>query len=311
MARTVVVTGCSSGVGRATARTFLDAGWTVYATSRDADDLGGLADSGASTAELDVTDDGDVERVVGRVREEAGGVDALVNNAGYGQFGPLEDVSTDEVVEQFDVNTFGPHRLVRAVVPGMRERGRGRVVNVTAGANRLSLAGMGAYTGSKLALESMSDALRAELAASGVDVVVVEPGLVATDFYDRALAELPTERSAAYRDLYRVLDDIGVVERRPPGVNPPEEVARTIRRAATAADPEARYRVGAFAKGGTAIGNVVTGGLRDRATRLGIAVLASEPVQRLLRAYGDRRARHETPESETPEGEPSSDYSSR
>ncbi len=283
----MLVTGCSSGIGRATAVEFLDAGWAVYATGRDVAELEPLAERGAATAELDVTDAGDVERVVERVHEEAGGVDVLVNNAGYGQFGPLADVTTDEVMEQFDVNTFGPHRLVRAVLPGMHDRGRGRIVNVTAAANRLSLAGMGAYTGSKLAFESMSDALRAELAPSGVDVVVVEPGIVATDFYDRALAELPTDRSAAYADLYRVLDAIGVVERRPPGVNAPEAVARAVRRAATAADPRARYRVGAFAKGGTAVGTVVTGGLRDRATRLALAVLASEPVQRLVRAYRD------------------------
>jgi NAD(P)-dependent dehydrogenase (short-subunit alcohol dehydrogenase family) len=300
MGETVLITGCSSGIGRATAEAFLADGWDVYATSRNATKLDALAEQGAETVKLDVTDDGDVRTVVSRVREESGGVDVLVSNAGYGQFGPLEDVSTEEVIDQFDVNTFGPHRLARAVLPGMRERGRGRIVNVTGGANRLSLPGIGAYVASKLALESMSDALRAELADAGVEVVVVEPGVVATDFYNRVLADLPADRTPAYADLYSVLDDVGVVERGPPGVNAPEDVAQVIREAATAPRPDARYRVGAFATVGTAAGTVVTGRLRDRLARLGISLLSREPVQRLLRQYGEEPPPADEPQADRP-----------
>ena len=172
MASTALVTGCSSGIGYETARALLADGWHVYATARDRDrdGLENLADRGAELAALDLTEPADIERVVARVRDEAGGVDCLINNAGYGQFGPVEDVPTDRLERQFAVHCFGPHRLIRAVLPDMRERGRGRIVNVTSAADRLALAGIGGYTASKWALASLSDGLRQELVGSDVEV---------------------------------------------------------------------------------------------------------------------------------------------
>lgn len=284
MEESVLVTGCSSGIGRATALRFLADGWAVYATARDSTDLADLADRGCRSIELDVTDESAVTAAVERVREERGHLDCLVNNAGYGQFGAVEDVPTERIVRQFDVNTFGPLRLARAVLPEMRERGRGRIINVTAGFGGLNVPGLGVYTGSKFALESVSDALRQEVAGFGVDVVVVEPGLVATDFYDRAVAEVESlDRTPAYGDLYRALGSIGAVKAGGPGINDPDRVAETIHEAATVERPSPVYRVGPVATVGTYAGSVVRGRARDRASRLGLDVVSDERVQRLLR----------------------------
>jgi NAD(P)-dependent dehydrogenase (short-subunit alcohol dehydrogenase family) len=247
--RTALITGCSSGIGRATAEAFLDEDWVVYATSRDTDDIGDLAEQGCETASLDVTVDADIQRVTERIAEEAGGVDCLVNNAGYGQYGPLEDVSTERLHSQFDVNVYGPHRLIRAVLPGMREREDGTIVNVSSFYGRVAPPGCGAYASSKFALEAMSDSLRAELDECGVDVVVVEPGIIDTDAYGRVEAELDElPRTAAYDWLYDAVEELTLAAGSASLSSEPAVVATTIRDAATAGEPEPRYVVGAGGK---------------------------------------------------------------
>ena len=143
--KTVLITGCSSGIGRATAEAFLDEGWEVYATARNPADVETLGDRGCTVATLNVTEDDDVVRVVDRIVDEQGRIDCLVNNAGYAQFGSLEDVPTDAVHRQFDVNVYGPHRLTRAVLPHMRRRREGTIVNVSSAAGRVAFPGGGAY----------------------------------------------------------------------------------------------------------------------------------------------------------------------
>ncbi|MFC6772219.1 SDR family oxidoreductase, partial [Halorubrum pallidum] len=199
--KTVLITGCSSGIGRAAAHAFSDEGWTVYATARNPADIETLGEAGCEIATLDVTDQSDVDRVVDRVLDEAGAIDAVVNNAGYGQFGPIEDVSTQKVHEQFDVNVYGPHRLIRAVLPSMRRERDGTILNVSSVAGRVSFPGGGVYSGSKFAIEAMSDALRNEVGEYGIDVVVVEPGPVRTNFSKRA------EQEAGGRDDAGESDD--------------------------------------------------------------------------------------------------------
>lgn len=285
MADTVLVTGCSTGIGRATAERFDDAGWEVYATARDPDELADLDERGCRTAALDVTVDGAAEDAVELVLDERGHLDCLVNNAGYGQFGPVEDVPLEKVEAQFEVNTFGPLRLVHAALPHMRERG-GTILNVGAGVGGLTVPGLGVYTGSKFALQSVSDALRQEVADAGVDVVVVEPGAVATDFYHRAAEEVASiDHTSTYASLYRVLDDLEVFERSVPGVNRPERVAAIILEAATADSPRPVYRVGLAATVGTLLGAVVRGRVRDAVSRAGVRALASGPAQRLLERW--------------------------
>jgi NAD(P)-dependent dehydrogenase (short-subunit alcohol dehydrogenase family) len=247
MVKTVLITGCSSGVGHATAHAFLDDDWTVYATARDTDDIASLADAGCEVAELDVTDEEDVSDVVSHVIDEQGRIDCLVNNAGYGQFGPVEDVPTDLVEAQFDVNVYGPHRLTRAVLPHMREREDGTIVNVSSVAGRVTVPGMGTYAGSKHAIEGMSDALRAEVETQGVDIVLVEPGPVETSFAERADDELAKlDSTGAYETVYRFYEDSEVFGGQSPIAVTPAAVAETILEAGVSPDPAARYPVGPF-----------------------------------------------------------------
>ncbi|MEF8976324.1 MAG: SDR family oxidoreductase [Halapricum sp.] len=252
MAKTVLITGSSAGIGRATAEVFLEDEWTVYATARDEDDVADLGENGCETAELDVTNAQDVKRVVNRIIEEEGRIDCLVNNAGTAQFGPIEDVPTDALDEQFDVNVYGPHRLIRAVLPHMRDREEGRIINVSSVTGFLATPGEGVYSASKFALEGMSDALRNEVDQYGIDVVVVEPGPVATNFEDRTEASRERlERSGAYEHIYEVQDDRASIEASKTFGMPPLAVATTIKDAATTTDPDPRYPVGRIAKAAT------------------------------------------------------------
>lgn len=263
--KTVLITGCSSGIGRAAAHAFNDEGWTVYATARNPADIETLGEAGCELATLDVTDQSDVDRVVDRVLDEEGAIDALVNNAGYGQFGPIEDVSTAEVHEQFDVNVYGPHRLVKAVLPAMRRERDGTIVNVSSVAGRVSFPGGGVYSGSKFALEAMSDALRNEVSEFGIDVVVVEPGPVKTNFSRRAQSEAGVEpdggeddasdedtsdRSGAYEEFYAMFEDAQLIGGDGPGAVEPELVAGAIYDAASATRPPARIQSGTAARVG-------------------------------------------------------------
>lgn len=249
MAKTVLITGCATGIGRATARAFLDEEWRVWTTAPEADDVAELADEGCRTAELDVTNPRECERVVEDVVDTEGRLDCLVNDAGYGQFGPLEDVATEDLHDQFDVNVYGPHRLVREVVPHMRERGDGTIVNVSSVSGRIATPGNGAYCASEFALEAMSDSLRAEVDGFGIDVVVVEPGPVDTPFDDRVEEELEmATHRPEYDWLYEMYDDASTIGGSGTLSIPPRAVALTIRDAAYASDPEPRYPVGEFAK---------------------------------------------------------------
>ncbi|WP_254838863.1 SDR family oxidoreductase [Natronomonas marina] len=247
--RTVLITGCSSGIGRATAYAFLDEEWRVYATARNPADIQQLGEAGCDIGTLDVTDPDDVERVVDRIIEEEGRIDALVNNAGYGQHGPLEDVRQDLFERQFDVNVFGPHRLVRAVLPHMREREDGTIVNVSSVAGRLAAPGMGAYSASKHAIEGYSDALRLEVEPFGVDVSVVQPGPVETSFRERVDDEIGRlGRTEAYEDLYQFQEDASLFGADSPVAVHPAEVAEAIVEASVTPDPEPRYVVGRVAQ---------------------------------------------------------------
>jgi NAD(P)-dependent dehydrogenase (short-subunit alcohol dehydrogenase family) len=240
-----LVTGAASGIGRAIASTLADE-WTVYATDVETEGLTAL--SNCETARLDVTDEAAIEGLLGRVRATDGGVDCLVNNAGYAAVGPVEDVPTDAVVDQFDVNLYGPLRLCRAVLPEMRERGHGRVVTVSSIFGRTVLPGMGVYSASKFGVEALSDALRQELAPTGVDVTVVEPAWVETAFAERAQQVLAgRDQRAAYDALYRLLEQTPFLDGGRLTVSP-ETVADVVQTAATTADPDPRYPVGRRAR---------------------------------------------------------------
>lgn len=277
MTETVLITGCSSGIGRETAESFLADGWEVYATARNPADIEALGEKGCNIATLDVTEDDDVERVVDRIIDEEGRIDCLVNNAGFAQMGPIEDVSVENVESQFDVNVFGPHRLTRAVLPHMRQRQTGTIVNVSSVAGRISTPGMGIYCGSKAAMESLSDALRPEVDQYGIDVVLVEPGPVETAFAERAASEIEgVERSDAYENIYSILDDTEALGGGGPGAIAPIEVAETVLDAANLTDPAARYPVGKLAEASTLI-RFVPSTIMDKLYGFGFSLLSKRP----------------------------------
>lgn len=248
MDETVLITGCSSGIGRETALSFLADGWVVYATARNPADIETLGEKGCHISTLDVTDDDHVERVIDEIIDEHGHLDCLVNNAGYAQPGPVEDVPIEQVHAQFDVNVYGPLRLARAALSHMRERGKGNIINVSSAVGRVAVPGMGIYSGSKFALEGVSDSLRGEVEEYDVNVVLVEPGPVDTEFYDRASDEVEgVERSGGYERFYQMYGDRQAIDGGMPGAVHPKEVADTILDAANVQHPDARYPVGTVA----------------------------------------------------------------
>lgn len=251
--RPVLVTGCSSGIGEATARRMAEEGWPVYATARRPDELDGLRRAGCETLALDVTDEDSMARAVARVEEDHGAVGVLVNNAGYGEYGALESLPMDRIRRQFETNVFGLLRLCQLALPGMRRRGWGRIVNVSSMGGRLTFPGGGAYHASKHAVEALSDALRFEVRGFGVDVVIVEPGVIRTRFGETAVDRLedstdpgpygPFDRAVARitREAYErgALALLG---------GEPDDVARVIAKAAASSRPRSRYRVTASAR---------------------------------------------------------------
>jgi NAD(P)-dependent dehydrogenase (short-subunit alcohol dehydrogenase family) len=201
------------------------------------------------TMRLDVTDEASMEAAVARVEEEAGGVDALVNNAGYSQSGAIETLDMDALRRQFETNVFGLVRLTQLVLPGMRARRRGRIVNISSMGANFTFPGGGAYHATKYALEAISDALRYEVGGFGIDVVVIQPGAIRTEFDKAAVASL--EAAAGGDDAYAEFNrGVGRATREAYERGPlkllggdPDDVAKVIERAITARRPRTRYRV--------------------------------------------------------------------
>jgi NAD(P)-dependent dehydrogenase (short-subunit alcohol dehydrogenase family) len=190
LSKAVLITGCSSGIGRATALRLAGRGWPVYATARRPETLGELAQAGCSTLRLDMTDEDSMRAAVAEVEDKHGAVGVLVNNAGYSQSGPVEEVSVQALRRQFETNVFGLVALTQMALPAMRAQRWGKIVNVSSMGGRLTLPGGGCYHASKYALEALSDALRFEVGGFGVDVIVVEPGLIVTEFGKAAVASM-------------------------------------------------------------------------------------------------------------------------
>ena len=255
----VLITGCSSGIGEATARRLAEHGHTVYATARRTETLEGLAAAGCRTLALDVTDEQSMSDAVAEVERAEGAVGVLVNNAGYSQSGTIEQVPMADVRRQFETNVFGLVRMCQLVLPGMRSRRAGRIVNVsTMGAN-FTFPGGGFYHASKYAVEAISDALRFEVGGLGIDVVVIQPGLIRTKFSETAVGSLDGAAGGGGAAVDNGADDDPyanfnsqlaratkeVYEKGPAAKlgGPPEAVAATIEKAIGARRPRTRYLV--------------------------------------------------------------------
>ena len=189
ISKAVLITGCSSGIGEATARRLTNGGWTVYATARRLEAIEHLKDAGCRTLALDVTDEASMRAAVDEVERAEGAVGVLVNNAGYSQGGAIEQVPLDAVRAQFETNVFGPIALTQMVLGGMRAQHWGKVVNIGSMGGRLTFPGGGFYHATKYSLEAISDALRFEVRGFGIDVVLIEPGLIVTEFAATAVAK--------------------------------------------------------------------------------------------------------------------------
>lgn len=182
MKKVVLVTGASSGIGKECVRSFLRSGYTVYGVARRVEMMKDLAELGAKVYEMDVTDENSVKEVVKKIQEKHGSIDILINNAGYGSFGSVEEVKMEEAKRQFDVNLFGIARLVQLVVPAMREKGFGKIVNVGSIGGKMYTYFGAWYHATKYALEGFSDCLRLELKCFNIDVILMQPGIIKTNW---------------------------------------------------------------------------------------------------------------------------------
>lgn len=246
--KTILITGCSSGIGHCIAHGLKARGWRVFASCRKPEDVARLEAEGLEALQLDVDDSTSIRMALDRVLERTGGtLDALFNNAGFGQPGAAEDLPRDALRAQFETNLFGAWELTAAVLPVMRRQGRGRVIFNSSVLGFAAMKYRGAYNASKYAMEGLCDTLRLELAGSGIWVSLVEPGPILSRFRPNALvkflAAVPVEHSV-HREAYRrQLERLQKEGEAAPFTLPPEAVLQAVVRALEAPRPAARYRV--------------------------------------------------------------------
>jgi NAD(P)-dependent dehydrogenase (short-subunit alcohol dehydrogenase family) len=244
--KVALVTGASAGIGQAIARRFLADGWTVYGGARRVERMAGIQSEGAEVLFLDVTDDASMRSAVGAVLSAEGRIDALVNNAGYGSYGAIEDVDIDEARRQFEVNVFGVARMTQLVLPAMREARSGTIVNISSMGGRIWMPIGGWYHATKHALEVLSDALRLETRAFGVRVVVVQPGAIQSEWAGLSADNLEKQsEGTAYRSF---VEPMAFLLRHYDNAASPKVVARAVWKAVNSARPRRRYAIPMDAK---------------------------------------------------------------
>jgi NADP-dependent 3-hydroxy acid dehydrogenase YdfG len=249
MTKVALVTGASSGIGEATARALMAAGYQVFAGARRLDRMAGLAAAGAALLKLDVTDDASMVAAIAAIKTGAGRLDVLVNNAGYGSYGALEDVPLDEARRQFDVNVFGLARLCQLVLPIMRAQKSGKIVNITSIGGKIWEPLGSWYHATKFAVEGLSDCLRVEVERFGIDVIVIEPGAIRTEWAGIARdGLLQTSGSGAYAEQAQGHARLLAAADTSSLTSPPTVVANTIVRAVGARRPKTRYATGGGAR---------------------------------------------------------------
>lgn len=245
--KTALVTGASSGIGASAVELLLAEGATVYAAARRVDKMQDLKIKGAKILSLDITQESSITSAVRQIEDEQGSVDILINNAGYGSYGAIEDVPMDEARRQFDVNIFGLARLTQLVLPKMRENRYGKIVNISSVGGKIYTPFGGWYHATKHALEGMTDALRLEVKKFGIDAVIVEPGGIATEWGAISAENLiKTSGNGVYTEQARKtaerMDQMYASGR----LSDPEVIGKIIVKAVTATRPRTRYAAGAM-----------------------------------------------------------------
>ena len=246
--RVILITGCSSGIGHCAAHGLQARGWRVFATARQPADVERLRAEGLKSLPLDVCDAMSIQVAVAEVLAQTGGrLDALFNNAGYGQPGAVEDVSREALREQFETNVLGAHELTRQVIPVMRRQGNGRIIYNSSVLGLVAFPYRGAYVASKFALEGLADTLRLELAGTGIQVSLIEPGPILSRFRDNAHAAYQRHihaENSPHREQYAAME-ARLLKKGPaaPFTLPPEAVLKRLIHALESPRPRARYPV--------------------------------------------------------------------
>ena len=247
ISKAVLITGCSTGIGRATAEHLAVRGWNVYATARKPESIADLAQRGCKTLALDVCDEASMRAAVETVERTEGSVGVLINNAGYGLEGAFEEVPMTDIRRQFETNVFGLIAMTQLVLPAMRRQRWGRIVNLSSMGGKLTFPGGAYYHATKHAVEALSDALRFEVKGFGIDVIVIQPGPIKTRFGDTATGIISAPKDSPYAAFnvalekqIRELYETGPMAR---FAAPPEAVAEVIEKAITSASPKTRYKV--------------------------------------------------------------------
>ncbi|MES2819698.1 MAG: oxidoreductase [Pseudomonadota bacterium] len=244
-----LVTGASSGMGKGFAKALLAEGMIVYAAARRVEQMADLQALGAIVLKMDIACDADIQALVQRIERDHDAVDLLINNAGFGLYGAMEDTSLDDARYQFEVNLFGMARLTQLLLPAMRQGRKGRILNITSMGGKIYTPLGSWYHATKHAVEGWSDCLRLELAPFGIDVVIIEPGVIATEFGEVMLAPL-LERSGSgpYRVMTKALAAATEASYRQEVASPPQVITDLMLRAVRARRPGTRYAAGKYAK---------------------------------------------------------------
>lgn len=247
MSKVVLITGASSGMGKSVATILHAQGHKVYGAARRTDKMQDLADQGMGVVALDLTDEASIENCVNTVLAKEGRIDVLINNAGYGSYGSVEEVPMEEARRQFEVNIFGLGRITQLVIPGMREQKSGRIVNISSMGGKIYTPLGAWYHATKHALEGWSDCLRIELKQFGIDVVVVEPGGIQTEWGGIAMENLmKVSGNGPYADFTKKVT--GAMETSGKNLSPVDLLGKEIAKAATENKPKTRYLKGYLAK---------------------------------------------------------------
>ncbi|MEG1887157.1 MAG: oxidoreductase [Oscillospiraceae bacterium] len=261
------ITGASSGIGFQTAKLLLQRGDTVYCGARRIEAMEELKALGAHILKLDVTIEDEISASVDFILQKSGRIDVLINNAGYGMFGSIEDVKAEDAKRQFEVNVFGLANVTKAVIPIMRKNKFGRIINISSMGGKMYTPLGGWYHSSKFAVEGLSDCMRYELRHFGIAVVLIEPGAIDSEWYDIMLKNMnSTKENSEYKTTIEAYEKYVLNNRK--FFSPPIKVSKTILKAIKSRHPRARYSVGFMAKPAICLYKLLPTKIYDRALHL-------------------------------------------